>query len=65
MRPIARSARSSTIHIDLEQEKVWIQDDGTEVGVANKLVERGIPKEEIVLAYHLPLSRRYDGFAVS
>ncbi|MBD2551735.1 XisI protein [Limnothrix sp. FACHB-708] len=65
MRPIARSARSSTIHIDLQQGKVWIQYDGTEVGIANELVERGIPKEEIVLAYHSPLMRQYDGFAVS
>jgi len=65
LRPIARSARSSTIHIDLQQGKVWIQYDGTEVGVANELVERGIPKEEIVLAYHSPLMRQYDGFAVS
>ncbi|MEB3118198.1 MAG: element excision factor XisI family protein [Limnothrix sp.] len=65
MRPIARSARSSTIHIDLQQGKVWIQYDGTEVGIANELVERGIPKEEIVLAYHSPLTHQYDGLAVS
>jgi hypothetical protein len=52
------------IHIDLKEEKLWIQYDGTEVGVANELVEAGIPKEDIVLAYHSPFIRQYDGFAI-
>jgi hypothetical protein len=53
------------IHIDLEESKIWIQDDGTEVGVANGLVERGIPRDDIMLAYHSPFMRQHDGFAVS
>jgi hypothetical protein len=53
------------IHIDLKGEKLWIQYDGTEVGVANELVEKGIPKDAIVLAYHSPFLRQYDGFAVN
>jgi XisI protein len=52
------------IQIDIKGEKLWIQYDGTEVGVANELVEQGIPKEDIVLAYHYPSIRQYDGFAV-
>ncbi len=52
------------IHIDLKGNKIWIQYDGTEVGVANELVEQGIPTEDIVLAYHDPFIRQYDGFAV-
>jgi hypothetical protein len=44
--------------------RIWIQYDGTEVGVANELVESGIPKEDIVLAYHSQFIRQYDGFAV-
>jgi XisI protein len=52
------------IQIDLKGDTIWIQYDGTEVGVANELVERGIPKEDIVLAYHSPFIRQYDGFAV-
>jgi XisI protein len=38
--------------------------NGTEVGVANELVEFGVPKHDIVLAYHSPFMRQYDGFAV-
>ncbi|USR92035.1 XisI protein [Phormidium yuhuli AB48] len=53
------------IHIDILNDKIWIQYDGTEVGVANELVDRGIPKEEIVLAYHPPQWRHLGEFAVS
>ncbi|MEG3436019.1 XisI protein [Pannus brasiliensis CCIBt3594] len=52
------------IPIDLEDDKIWIQYDGTEVGVANELLEKGVPREDIVLAYHSPLTRQYDGLAV-
>ncbi|NEO98242.1 MAG: XisI protein [Symploca sp. SIO2E9] len=52
------------IHLDLINEKIWIQYDGTEVGVANELVNLGVPKQDIVLAYHSPFMRQYDGFAV-
>ena len=53
------------IHIDIKDEKIWIQHDGTEVGTANELVELGVPKEDIVLAFHAPSKRPYTGFAVS
>jgi len=57
-------SHSVSIQIDLKGEKLWIQYDVTEVGVANELVEQGIPKEDIVLAYHAPFIRQYDGVAV-
>jgi XisI protein len=53
------------IHIDLKGEKIWIQYDGTEIGVANELTERSIPAMDIVLAYHSPFMRQYGVFAVS
>jgi XisI protein len=59
-----RRVYGALIHIDLKGETIWIQYDGTEVGVANELVEQGIPKQDIVLAYHDPFIRQYDGFAV-
>jgi len=53
------------MHMDIKDGKIWIQHDGTEVGVANELVELGVPKEDIVLAYHAPYQRAYTGFAVN
>ncbi len=52
------------IHIDIIGDKIWIQYDGTEIGVANDLVSLGVPKQDIVLAYHSPFMRQFDGFAV-
>ncbi|GAB4209004.1 MAG: hypothetical protein Fur006_68370 [Coleofasciculaceae cyanobacterium] len=53
-----------TIHIDIIDGKLWIQHDGTEEGVANELVELGVPKQDIVLAYHTPSARTYTEFVV-
>lgn len=57
--------RGCILHIDIKDEKIWIQHDGTEIGVANELVEMGVPKQDIVLAFHAPARRKYTEFAVS
>ena len=53
------------IHIDIIDGKVWIQRDGTEHGIANDLVDAGIPKDKIVLGFREPEVRRYTEFAVA
>lgn len=50
------------LHLDIKGEKIWIQHDGTEVGIANQLVELGVPKEDIVLAFHEPEVRQFTDF---
>ena len=52
------------LHIDIKKGKIWIQHDGTEEGIANRLVDVGVPKEDIVLAFHAPYRRKYTEFAV-
>ncbi len=51
------------LHIDIKNNKIWIQHDGTEIGMANELVALGVPKKDIVLAFHAPYKRQYTGFA--
>ncbi len=53
-----------SIHIDLKNDKIWIQYDGTEIGIANVLLEHNISKQDIVLAYHEPFARQFTEFAV-
>lgn len=53
------------IHVEIMDGKVWIQMDGTEDGVAEELIQSGIPKEDIVLGFHKPSIRPYTGFAVA
>jgi hypothetical protein len=56
--------RGCVLHIDIKDDQIWIQHDGTESGVANDLVAMGIPKEDIVLAFHAPYKHPYTGFGV-
>ncbi|MEM9538702.1 MAG: XisI protein [Cyanobacteria bacterium P01_E01_bin.42] len=53
------------IHIDIIDEKIWIQRDGTEEGVTSELLDAGIPKDKIVLAFYAPEIRQDTGFAVA
>lgn len=50
------------LHLDIKQGKIWIQHDGTEIGIANQLVEMGVPKQDIVLAFHEPEIRQFTDF---
>jgi len=52
------------IHIEIKQEKIWIQRDGTEIGIANQLIETGVPKSDIVLGYRSPYMRKFTELAV-
>lgn len=52
-------------HIDLKNEKIWIQHDGTERGITQDLLDLGVPKQDIVLAFHSPTRRKYTDCAVS
>ncbi|NER50269.1 MAG: XisI protein [Symploca sp. SIO1B1] len=56
---------SCLIHLEIINDKVWIQCDNTEEGIANELVSVGILKEDIVLGFHEPEIRKYTGFAVA
>lgn len=52
------------IHIDIRDGKVWLQHDSTDAAIADQLVERGIPAEDIVLGFQPEHIRQYSGFAV-
>lgn len=60
-----RHVHGCLIHVDIIGGKFWIHRDGTEYGVACQLVEAGIPKDRIVLAFKSPELRRDTEFAVA
>jgi hypothetical protein len=62
--PGAKRLYGVVLHIDIIDGKIWIQQDGTEVGIANKLVELGVPKQDIVLGFDPQMMRQYTEFAV-
>ena len=44
-------------HLDIIEEKIWIQEDRTEISVANLLTNQGIPRGRIMLGYFSPAHR--------
>jgi hypothetical protein len=61
-KPNGRRNYGCVLHLDIKDDKIWIQHDGTEVGIANLLVERGVPRQDIVLAFLDPFMRQYSAF---
>jgi hypothetical protein len=55
--------RGCLLHIDIKDHKIWIQHDGTKDSIADELVAMGVPKEDIILAYHAPYKRKFTEFA--
>jgi hypothetical protein len=52
-----------TVYVRLRDNKFWIEEDWTEEGIATDLLEAGVPREDIVLAFQPPEMRQYTEFA--
>jgi hypothetical protein len=60
-----RRTHGCLLHVELRGDKIWIQRDGTEDGIADELVAAGIPRDRIVLGFHDPEARRRGDFAAA
>jgi len=60
-----RKIRGITVYIRIKNQKIYIEEDWTEEGIANELLKENIPKQDIVLAFHDPESRKSTEFAVA
>jgi hypothetical protein len=63
----SRDERVYNVVIDLEinNGKIWIQADNTDVSVARELESKGVPKSDIVLGFRAPSVRPYTEYAVA
>jgi XisI protein len=52
------------MHFDIIQGKIWIQYNGTEEAVAERLVKLGVPASDIVIGFHSPFKRQFTPYAV-
>ncbi|MGB5687208.1 MAG: XisI protein [Candidatus Electrothrix sp.] len=50
------------LHLDIKQGKIWVQHNGTELGIAEDLLSLGVPADDIVLGFQAPYKRKYTGF---
>jgi len=56
---------NTTLYVRIRDEKFWIEIDWTSPGIATDLIEAGVPKKDIVLAFHHPDMRPLTEFAVA
>lgn len=53
------------IYVRLVENKIHVEVDWTEYGIARELAESGVAKDDIVLAFHRPEKRQHTEFAVA
>ena len=55
--------KNTHVHIRIKNEKISIEEDWTEEGIATELMRLGVPSSDIVLAFQPPDVRKYTEFA--
>lgn len=58
-------AYSTFLHFEIKNGKIWIQQNWTEIPVATRLMELGVPKSDIVLGFVPEYAREETGYAVA
>ncbi len=52
-------------HFDIKDGKIWLQQNVSDYDIVGDLEAQGIPKSDIVLAFHSPQMRPFTGYAVA
>lgn len=53
------------IHLDIKDEKIWIQHNMTDIQIAEDLTEMGVPREDIVLGLQPSYLRQYTQYGTA
>lgn len=56
---------STLLHLEIKGDKIWIQQNWTELQIAQELVKRGVPAEQIVLGFLPEYMREDSEYAVA
>jgi XisI protein len=54
-----------SIHIDIKDNKIWLQTNNTEIDIGQDLLDSGVPKEDIVIGFQPPYLRAISGYAIT
>ncbi|MEL6381177.1 MAG: XisI protein [Cyanobacteria bacterium J06626_18] len=60
-----RRIHGIVVHAEIRDGKIWMHYDGIEDSITEELVAAGVPKGNIVLAFHPPFIREHTGYAVA
>ncbi|MFB2769659.1 XisI protein [Pelatocladus sp. BLCC-F211] len=60
-----KRVKGISVYIRIKNEKIYIEEDWTEEGIATELLREGVPASDIVLAFQPPEVRQYTDFATA
>ena len=60
-----RYIHDTPIHLDIINDKIWIQWNMTEIDLGQEFVSMGVPKSDIVIGFLSPEIREYSDYAVA
>ncbi len=60
-----RRIHSPVVSLEIINGKIWIQADNTDLAIAQKLEEAGVPKSDIVLGFQPPKVRPLTEYAAA
>lgn len=60
-----RRVHSTILHLRIVEGKFWLERDETEEGITQDLLNCGVPKKDIVLAFYHPEDRKLTDFAIA
>ena len=60
-----RYQHSIVFHLEIRDGKIWVHKDNTDLGIADVLIERGIPRSLIVLGFLPSYLLEQSGFAAA
>lgn len=52
-----KRVRRPTFYLRLKNGKIWVEEDWTKDGIAQELIDAGVPRSAIVLAFQPPFVR--------
>jgi hypothetical protein len=50
------------LHLEIREDKIWIQRNQTDTLIADKLIAKGVVKDDIILGLQPPTIREYSDF---
>ena len=52
-------------HFRIKNDKIYIEQDNTDANPVQQMLDAGVPKEDIVLAFYAPSHRKLTDFALA
>ncbi|MEM9887867.1 MAG: XisI protein [Bacteroidota bacterium] len=52
-------------HFDIREDKIWLQQNSTDLPIAQNLLEKNVPRTDIVLGFKPDYMRIHSGFGVA